>query len=45
MASNALWLVWGFHTHAYALIALQIGLAIMNIRGARKTDEPSAEST
>ncbi len=46
LASNALWLVWGFHTQAYALIALQIGLAIMNIRGARKTDEPSAaEST
>ena len=39
LASNALWIVWGIHTSAYALVALQIGLAAMNIRGANKTDE------
>jgi hypothetical protein len=38
MVSNALWIVWGVHTHAYALIALQVCLAAMNIRGARKTE-------
>lgn len=38
LASNALWLVWGFHTSAFALVALQLGLAAMNIRGAYKTE-------
>ena len=38
LLSNVLWIVWGLHDGAYALIALQIGLAIMNIRGAAKTD-------
>lgn len=38
LASNALWLVWGFHTRAFALVALQLGLAAMNIRGAYKTE-------
>jgi hypothetical protein len=36
LLSNVLWIVWGVHTHAYALIVLQIGLAFMNIRGERK---------
>ena len=39
LLSNALWVVWGWHTQAWALIALQIGLAAMNIRGAMKTEE------
>jgi hypothetical protein len=30
--SNALWIVWGVHDDAWALIALQAGLAAMNIR-------------
>ncbi|WP_439589202.1 hypothetical protein [Hydrogenophaga sp.] len=38
LASNVLWVVWGLHAGAYALIALQVGLAAMNIRGAIKTD-------
>lgn len=38
LASNALWIVWGWHTSAYALIVLQVALAAMNIRGARKND-------
>ena len=37
LASNALWIVWGFHDHAYALIVLQVCLAALNIRGAMKT--------
>ena len=39
LLSNALWVVWGWHAQAWALIALQIGLAAMNIRGAMKTEE------
>ena len=38
--SNALWIVWSWHDHAYALIALQIALALLNIRGLSK-NEPS----
>jgi len=38
LLSNVLWIVWGWHDHAYALIALQITLAALNIRGARKND-------
>lgn len=38
LLSNVLWLVWGWQAHAYALIALQVGLAIMNLRGAKKND-------
>jgi hypothetical protein len=34
LASNVLWVVWGVHAEAYALIALQGCLAGMNIRGA-----------
>lgn len=36
--SNALWIAWGMSDGAFALIALQIGLAILNIRGAVKTE-------
>ena len=36
LLSNVLWIVWGWHDSAYALIVLQLGLAILNIRGAMK---------
>lgn len=39
LLSNALWVIWGFTASAYALIVLQIALAAMNIRGAKKTDD------
>lgn len=38
-ASNVLWVAWGWHTQAYALIALQAGLFLLNVRGARKTKD------
>ena len=38
LVSNVLWIVWGWHDHAYALILLQLCLAGTNIRGARKND-------
>lgn len=37
LASNVLWVVWGWHTQAWALIALQVCLAVMNVRGLSKT--------
>ena len=38
LASNLLWAVWGWHAGAYALIVLQICLAVINIRGARRNE-------
>lgn len=38
LASNVLWIVWGWHDGAYALIALQVALAALNIRGVFKND-------
>jgi hypothetical protein len=36
LVSNVLWVAWGLHSHAYALVTLQFCLAAMNIRGERK---------
>ena len=36
LSSNVLWIVWGWHDGAYALIVLQVALAALNIRGAMK---------
>ncbi|MBC8024863.1 MAG: hypothetical protein H7Y89_02635 [Steroidobacteraceae bacterium] len=38
IASNLLWIVWAWHTKAWALIALQVGLFALNVRGAVKND-------
>ncbi len=38
LLSNLLWIVWGFYSAAPALVVLQVALAAMNIRGAKKTD-------
>jgi hypothetical protein len=40
--SNILWVAWGWHDKAYALIALQLGLFALNVRGANK-NEPAAD--
>jgi hypothetical protein len=34
LGSNVLWVAWGWRTGAWALVVLQVGLALMNIRGA-----------
>ena len=39
--SNALWVIWGWHDGAYALIALQVGLFVLNLRGAQKSKSDS----
>jgi len=36
LLSNVLWIAWGLHDAAYALILLQLCLAFLNIRGAMK---------
>jgi hypothetical protein len=36
--SNLLWIVWGWHDGAWALITLQLALMAMNIRGIFKND-------
>lgn len=44
LLSNVLWIIWGWHAEAYALIVLQVCLAAINIRGARKNDPDAAPS-
>ena len=36
LASNVLWIAWGWADAAWALVVLQLALAFLNIRGARK---------
>ena len=38
MLSNVLWSVWGWSQGAYALILLQVFLAVTNVRGVYKND-------
>ena len=38
LVSNALWITWGWYDRAYALVVLQLALAMLNIRGAYKND-------
>ena len=37
LVSNVLWIIWGWHDSAYALLLLQVALAAMNVRGTLKT--------
>jgi hypothetical protein len=39
LVSNAMWVVWGVHDAAWALVVLQVALAAMNVRGAKKNDD------
>ncbi|QOY96269.1 hypothetical protein IM543_10860 [Massilia sp. UMI-21] len=36
--SNVLWIVWGVHDQAWALIVLQAALMAMNVRGIFKNE-------
>jgi hypothetical protein len=43
--SNILWIVWGLHDEAWALITLQLGLLAMNVRAiVRNHKEAEAET-
>ena len=45
LLSNVLWLIWGWHDGAYALVVLQIALAILNFRGVYKNEpHPGAQT-
>lgn len=33
LLSNGMWAAWAIHVHAWALLTLQCGLAVMNLRG------------
>lgn len=37
--SNLLWIAWGWHDQAWALIVLQVSLMAMNIRGIFKNED------
>ena len=43
--SNVLWIVWGWHDQAWALIALQLGLLAMNVRGIVTNERPAKQDT
>jgi hypothetical protein len=38
LASNVLWVAWGLHDSAFALVVLQFALAALNIRGVYKNE-------
>ena len=38
VVSNVLWVMWGWHDRAYALMGLQVGLFALNVRGLKKTE-------
>lgn len=44
LLSNVLWVAWGIHDGAWAVILLQICLAALNIRGIRKSRVNSTRS-
>jgi hypothetical protein len=44
LVSNVLWIIWGVHDEAYAVILLQILLAALNIRGVYKNDPDLSSS-
>lgn len=44
LLSNVLWIAWAVHDRAWALVVLQLFLAGVNVRGAKKNDEESRES-
>jgi len=37
--SNVLWVAWGLHDGAWALISLQAGLFAMNVRGIFRNEQ------
>ena len=38
LAGNVMWVAWGFHDNAWALVGLQFFLAALNIRGVVKNE-------
>ena len=44
LASNVVWVIWGWSSHAWALVVMQVALAAMNIRGAEKNQPEGQRS-
>lgn len=44
LVSNALWIAWGWHDAAWALVALQGFLVITNIRGVADNREADGDA-
>jgi hypothetical protein len=42
LVSNGLWIIWGWHAGAWALIGLQVALGVLNVRGSRKNRRSAA---
>ena len=38
LLSNVLWITWAWDVRAWALIVLQVALAVLNVRGALKNE-------
>lgn len=45
LLSNVLWIVWGWHDEAHALVVLQFALAALNMRGAYKNEPASGRES
>lgn len=43
LLSNLLWVAWGWIDQAWALVCLQVCLALLNIRGERKNARQQAQ--
>ncbi len=43
LASNVLWIAWGAHDGAWALILLQVALATLNVRGLKKSQTAASQ--
>lgn len=39
LLGNVLWVIWGWHDHAYAVIAMQFALAALNVYGVANNQE------
>lgn len=39
LLGNVVWVAWGWHDAAWALVALQFALAAINIRGVRRNEQ------
>lgn len=44
LASNVLWIAWAWPERAWALVALQLCLTAMNVRGLKKA-EPASDNS
>ncbi|MCW8194618.1 hypothetical protein F6455_07445 [Proteobacteria bacterium 005FR1] len=45
LLSNVLWIIWGAYDDAWALIILQLGLAVMNVRGTIKNAQAQSAAS